>query len=175
MAKARKLKVFRTPIGFHDAYVAATSRQAALAAWGADGNLFAQGMAEEVTDPKLMKMALESPGEVIRKARGTAGEHLTAVDAPKPRKAGGSGTRSKTTKARGKKPDRAELDAAEDALATLDRSHRTELRAIDQAQVELDRRRRQAQRAHVADRADVAARRERARRAYDRGMKAWRG
>ncbi len=33
---ARKLKVFRTPAGFHDAYVAAPSRKAALAAWGAD-------------------------------------------------------------------------------------------------------------------------------------------
>jgi hypothetical protein len=28
-----KLKVFRTPIGFHDAYVAAPSKKAALAAW----------------------------------------------------------------------------------------------------------------------------------------------
>jgi hypothetical protein len=28
----RKLKVFRTPIGFHDAYVAAPSRKAALEA-----------------------------------------------------------------------------------------------------------------------------------------------
>lgn len=33
MAK-RPLKVFRTAIGFHDAYVAATSRKAALEAWG---------------------------------------------------------------------------------------------------------------------------------------------
>ena len=37
-----KLKVFRTPIGFHDAYVAAPSQKAALEAWGADSNIFAQ-------------------------------------------------------------------------------------------------------------------------------------
>ena len=35
-----KLKVFRTAIGFHDAYVASPSRAAALRAWGADTDLF---------------------------------------------------------------------------------------------------------------------------------------
>eukprot|EP01035_Chromulina_nebulosa_P046785 gene46785-63390_t len=49
----RQLKVFRTPIGFHDAYVAAPSRKAALQAWGSDADLFARGMAEIVTDPAL--------------------------------------------------------------------------------------------------------------------------
>ena len=47
-----KLKVFRTPTGFHDAYVAAPSRKAALAAWGAEADLFARGTAEEVTDAR---------------------------------------------------------------------------------------------------------------------------
>ena len=59
----RKLKVFRTSTGFHDAYVAAPSRKAALAAWGADADLFARGVAEQVTDPKLMAQPLERPGE----------------------------------------------------------------------------------------------------------------
>ena len=35
MARTGRLKVFRTSIGFHDAYVAAPSRKAALEAWGA--------------------------------------------------------------------------------------------------------------------------------------------
>lgn len=64
-----KLKVYRTPAGFHDAYVAATSQKAALAAWGSDANLFARGIAEEVTDPALMAAPLDHPGEVIRVAR----------------------------------------------------------------------------------------------------------
>jgi len=79
MAKAKKLKVFRTPIGFHDAYVAAPSRKAALEAWGSDGDLFAQGLAEVVTDPKLTKKALARPGEVIRTLRGTEAEQLRAL------------------------------------------------------------------------------------------------
>lgn len=56
------LKVFRTPAGFHDAYVAAPSQKAALKAWGSEADLFARGIAEKVTDPKLM----EAPA---RKAR----------------------------------------------------------------------------------------------------------
>ena len=56
----RKLKVFRTPIGFHDAYVATPTKKAALEAWGTDANLFARGTAEEVTDPKLTAAPLAS-------------------------------------------------------------------------------------------------------------------
>ena len=63
---ARALKVYRTPIGFHDAYVAAPSRKAALEAWGSDHDLFATGAAELVTDPELTREPLEKPGSVIR-------------------------------------------------------------------------------------------------------------
>ena len=75
---ARKLKVFRTPAGFHDAYVAAPSRKAALADWGADADLFARGVAEEVTDPALLEEPLARPGEVVRRSRGSAAEQLAA-------------------------------------------------------------------------------------------------
>ncbi|MCP2775198.1 hypothetical protein, partial [Salmonella enterica] len=55
MPRAAKLKVYRTPIGFHDAYVAAPSQKAALQAWGSDADLFARGVAEQVADPALME------------------------------------------------------------------------------------------------------------------------
>ena len=83
MAKSgrkQKLKVYSTPIGFHDAYVAAPSQKAALEAWGADTNLFSQGSAQVVTDPKLTKEPLEHPGQVIKVPRGTRKEHLSAVN-----------------------------------------------------------------------------------------------
>ncbi|MCB4862792.1 hypothetical protein K7W03_24710 [Sphingobium sp. PNB] len=54
---APRLKLFRTPIGFHDAYVAASSRKAALKTWGADADLFARGIAERIDDPKLLEEA----------------------------------------------------------------------------------------------------------------------
>ena len=79
MAKPRKtkLKVFRTPIGFHDAYVAAPSQKAALEAWGSDSNLFAAGVAELVTDAELMQGAAGAAGRgdagVLRGSAGRAG------------------------------------------------------------------------------------------------------
>ena len=79
MAKGKKLKVFRTPIGFHDAYVAAPSMKAALEAWGSGTNLFTQGAAELVTDPKLTKAPLARPGEVVRVLRGSEGEQIRAL------------------------------------------------------------------------------------------------
>ena len=60
-----KLKVFRTTIGFHDAYVATPSRAAALRAWGATTDLFAMGAAEEVAQEALMAKPLAAPGAII--------------------------------------------------------------------------------------------------------------
>lgn len=34
MAKGAKLRLYQTALGFHDAYVAAPSKKAALEAWG---------------------------------------------------------------------------------------------------------------------------------------------
>src|SRR3990170_1546630 len=82
----RKLKVFRTATGFHDAYVAAPSRKAALAAWGADADLFARGVAEQVTEPKLTAGPLERPGEVIKVSRGDLSAQLKALG-PRKKKA----------------------------------------------------------------------------------------
>jgi hypothetical protein len=73
-----KLKVYRTAIGFYDAYVAAPSQKAALEAWGSEHNLFARGVAELVTDPALTKVPLASPGEVVKRLRGSAAEQIAA-------------------------------------------------------------------------------------------------
>lgn len=173
MAKAKqrkqKLKVFRTPIGFHDAYVAAPSQKAALEAWGASSNLFAGGAAEQVDDPKLMKAALDRPGEVIRVLRGSAEEQVKALRAgrnrssPRPSPAGG----------RGRKPSRAELDRAEAAVAELAKAHEAELRALAKQEEELARRRREAQRRHEAEHDEAAAARDSARARFERAMRQW--
>src|SRR4051794_30850602 len=76
----RPLKVFRTPVGFYDAVVAAPSQKAALAAWGTTTNLFASGDACAVGDPALQSEALAHPGEVIKKPRGD----VAAMLGPKP-------------------------------------------------------------------------------------------
>jgi hypothetical protein len=130
---ARKLKVYRTPIGFHDAYVAAPSQKAALAAWGSDANLFSRGVAEEVTDPALTKEPLDHPGEVVRKLRGTAEEQMAALPADKPK--------SKAAPAPAKKPrpSRARLDAADAALTEAEASFADEKRRLDRQAADIAR------------------------------------
>jgi len=181
--RGRKFKVFRTPIGFHDAYVAAPSRKAALEAWGADSNIFAQGIAEEVTDPALMEEPLARPGEVIRRARGSAEEHVAAADSQRlAKKEGGSRIKedrpssprpSPAKRERGKKPSREELDTAEEALEKAERKQRKALGAIDDRIQKLERERRDLQRKHERERDELAEEVERARSAYRRAMRDW--
>lgn len=125
MARQQKLKVFRTPTGFHDAYVAATSRKAALEAWGSDHDLFARGGAEQVTDESLMREPLAHPGKVIKRSRGTVAEQLAALPDDPPSPAANPASRpgpGDQAKPKGKpskpkpKPDRGPLDRARQAL-----------------------------------------------------------
>jgi len=176
---ARKLKVFRTAAGFHDAYVAAASRTAALAAWGATADLFARGAAEEVTDAALMAEPLAHPGEVIKRSRGSAAEQFAAlpVDAPRATPKRGAGAASAPDAApapRPRKPDRAALDAAEEALAVLDRAFRTTQRELARRQADLDRERRDAIAAHEREAAELEQARAAAKAAYDAALDRWR-
>jgi len=84
MARSPALKVFRTPVGFHDAYIAAPSQRAGLAAWGSDKDLFSSGAAERIEDSELMREPLANPGKVILKLRGTIAQHLAALPSPNP-------------------------------------------------------------------------------------------
>ena len=179
----RRLKVFRTPIGFHDAYVAAPSQKAALEAWGADANIFAQGIAEQVTDPELMEEPLASPGKVIKRVRGTTDEHFAALakqTAPKKSPSTGSAgpppLQKQGRKAGGPKPrpSRDELDAAEHALEKAEKKQRKKLVELDEKIRELEGKRRDLTRKHEAERDKLARERDRARVAYERAMEAWR-
>lgn len=167
MPRTQKLKVYRTPIGFHDAYVAAPSQKAALAAWGSDANLFARGVAEQVTDPALMKEPLAQPGKVIRKLRGTAEEQLAAL----PKSARGPG---KMKPARPKKPpSRAALEAAETALAEAEQRQRAEISALQAREAALARERRALEKRHDAESAKLAKARDRERGNYERALRAF--
>ena len=172
--RKQKLKVFRTPIGFHDAYVAAPSQKAALEAWGADGNLFAQGIAEQVTDPKLMEEALARPGEVVRKVRGSADEHFAALDRVAKRKEKEAAKSSKKASApKVKKPRPDDLDAAEEAIEQAKARQKSEVKDMDREIEALERRRRELLPRHERERDDLAEQRDAARSAYERAMRAW--
>ena len=163
----RKLKVYRMPIGFEDAYVAAPSRKAALAAWGAQHDQFARGLAEEVTDPKLAGEALARPGEVIRKSRGDLASQLRAL-APWPKGAGKAPPQPDTQAKRKPAPPRGKLDAAEAALTGARARHQAEVRKLE-AQLQALREEQEAELARLS------RQRDQARDAYNKALEAWSG
>jgi len=178
----RKLKVFRTPIGFHDAYVAAPSRKAALAAWGSEANLFARGTAEEVTDPRLMAEPLERPGEVIRVSRGDLKAQLKALGprkkpAPK-RAAKRSGEKSEPAARHAKPkppPKRDKVDKAEAALDAA-REEQAKERAALERQIEALEDKLAALKARQAKASERLERRlEKAQADYRAALDSWSG
>jgi colicin import membrane protein len=68
----RKLKTYQTSIGFFDLAVAAPSMKAALQAWGANSNLFHQGVAKQVDDPPVVAATMAKPGVVLRRPVGSS-------------------------------------------------------------------------------------------------------
>ena len=162
---ARALKVFRTAIGFHDAYVAAPSRKAALAAWGASADLFARGVAEEVDDPALTAEPLARPGEVVKRSRGTAAEQMAALPPEPARKP------ERQTKAKPPAPSRAALDAAERALAEADARHGTALAELAEREARLARERRQLERAQAAETTRLERARDDEKQRYDAAVR----
>ena len=191
MPRRSKLKVFRTAIGFHDAYVAAPSQKAALEAWGSDGNLFATGAAERVDDSAVAREALAQPGVVIRRPRGTMAEHIAALPKAKrragekeqsDREAPAPGGRRKIVSAKPKspskpklRPDRGAVDRAEAAITDSERRHEEERAALAKRQAEFDRERRKLEAEQARALKRLEERLAAARDKYNRAMRAWRG
>jgi len=176
MPAVPKLKVYRTPIGFHDAYVAAPSQKAALAAWGSDKDLFARGAAELVTDPALTAAPLAAPGTVVKKLRATADEQFAALppDTPRAKPAARKDAPRKPAAKPVPRPDRDALDAANRAVEAAAARHRDEDRALAEEEAALARRRKALRAAHDAEaRALDAARQAEAER-FDTAMARWR-
>jgi hypothetical protein len=163
-----KLKVFRTPAGFHDAYVAAPSQKAALAAWGSDANLFARGLAEQVTDPELMREPLAHPGDVIRVARTMADALPTAKKASR-RKAAPTPLRKPAPK-----PSRTALDKTEAALEIAEARQAEERAALKREEQALAAKRRALDKAQAEERTRLDKARIKARDDYDAAIARWR-
>lgn len=190
---ARKLKVFRTPIGFHDAYVASPSRKAALAAWGTDRDLFARGAAEEVHDAALSREPLANPGQIIRVSRGSDAEHLAVaaqrsapdrtraqrqgVSSPapraKPKDGAGSKRRPKPKKLK-PRPPRDRLQAADEAIARAEQERSVALDAFRVRAEALARERRQYEAKQEARLRKLKIKRDREAASYERRLEKWR-
>ena len=178
----RKLKVFRTPTGFHDAYVAVPSRKAALAAWGADADLFARGTAEEVTDPHLMAEPLRHPGQVIRVSRGDLAAQLKALGPRKKRPRSGvrqapAAEPEPVAKAAKPKPPpkRDKVDQADEAL-TAARARQVKERAIlEKQRAAIERKIDALEARHDKEIERLEQRRDKAQAAYNEALESWRG
>jgi hypothetical protein len=172
----RALKVFKLPIGFHDAYVAAPSQKAAAEAWGTDIAVFARGEAELVTDAKLIEEPLASPGKVIKRLRGTAEEQIAALgpdEAPAGRKAAAP-ARKKTPPPK-PRPSRAALDEAEAALASAEASQEKARQELAAREAALERERSVLEKKGREERERLEARRDKAEAAYQEALRRWRG
>jgi len=196
MARATKLKVYRTVAGFHDAYVAAPSQKAALEAWGSDRDLFARGIAEQVTDPALTADPLAAPGTVVKRSRGTSAEQIGALPDPKPdtpeRDASTGKARAKppspgSAKAKSKstpkppprakpdpKPSGTALDAAEETLAAVKADYAGRERALAAREAALTRERRAFDRDRAAALDAAQTVRDDAQARYDAALRTWR-
>jgi hypothetical protein len=182
MARAQKLKVYRTVAGFNDAYVAAPSQKAALEAWGSERDLFARGIAELVTDPALTAEPLASPGVVVKHSRGTTTEQINAMQAPEPRttRRGDSDHTEASIQPRKPKPapkpkpTSAKLEAAETALETVTANYDGRVKALADREVKLARERRDLEKQQQDEVGAAEAAVIEARQAYDVALREWR-
>jgi hypothetical protein len=174
MAHAPKLKVFRLPVGFHDAYVAAPSQKAAAEAWGSGTDVFARGEAEFVTDPDLMAEPLARPGEVIKRLRGTAAEHIAALPVSEPKHRRRVRQNKPAPAKLRPRPSREELDAAEAALDAADKRQEAALKEIAAREARLEQEKQALAERHATERAKLRRLRDHAAHDYDLALEAWR-
>lgn len=159
-------------VGFHDAYVAAPTQKAAIAAWGADDDVFRRGTAELVTDPNLAKEPLARPGEVVKRLRGTAAEQIAALgEAEPPPRAAAKGEAKARPKPR---PRRDALAAAEAALEDAEARHGETLKELTDREAKLARERKALETKQRRERERLEARRDTAETAYEAAMRRWR-
>ena len=173
MPSSPKLKVFRTAIGFHDAYVAAPSRAAALRAWGSDKDLFARGAAEQVTDPALGAEPLASPGTVIKRLRGTEDEQLAALPPGKSAKSKAGASRAGPA-TKSSRPSRRLLDAAEAALNETEEAQVRARQDLIEREAAIARERRALETDQRKELARLMRARDRAAEDFDEAMRRWR-
>ena len=170
----RKLKVFQAQFGFYDTVVAATSRAAALRAWGTRQDLFANGDAVETTDEAAIAAAIAHPEIPLRRAVGSTDRfalepaNLPKVpDAPK-KTAAKSLAQPKPAKPARPPADRSKLDAAEKALGAINERREREETAFRLEADDLQQRQAAAQSAYVKARKEAASKVVVARTAYEK-------
>lgn len=170
---ARKLKAFVTSLGFFDQAIAAPSMKAALEAWGADSNLFHQGVAKQTDDPDIVAATMAAPGVVLKRPVGSTGPFREHAELPADIGGGRrpSRTHARVKRGRSRETARRASDPAVERRAALalqkQEKRRERERAKEEAVRQKERERRQrkiekaqaaldeARRKHEEDAADI--------------------
>ncbi|MEA2896896.1 MAG: hypothetical protein QOJ84_2511 [Bradyrhizobium sp.] len=162
---ARKLKTYQTSLGFFDLAIAAPSMKAALEAWGADSNLFHQGVAKESDDPDVVAATIAKPGVILKRPVGSNGPFKEHADLPR---LSGNETGHRRAKYRPKpkrrSPAKTDDKAARRAALEYERAER--LRETERRKEESDRQKERERRRRAVAKAQEAL--EKAKREHDR-------
>jgi hypothetical protein len=162
---ARKLKTYQTSLGFFDLAIAAPSMKAALEAWGADSNLFHQGVAKESDDPDVVAATIAKPGVILKRPVGSNGPFKEHADLPR---LSGNETGHRRAKSRAKPkrrpPGKADDEVARRAAVEYEKAER--LRESERRKEESDRQKERERRRRAVAKAQEAV--EKAKREHDR-------
>jgi hypothetical protein len=110
-------------LGFFDLAIAAPSMKGALEAWGADSNLFHQGVAKESKDPDIIAATMSKPGIILRRPVGSDGPFRENAELPTHLPGGASYKRKKArTKPKKKRPRTVDDEADRKAALAFERS-----------------------------------------------------
>lgn len=162
--KGRKPKVYWAEIdGLNEWIVAAPNKDEALAAFGVNQDLFAQGAAGEEADPDKAEAARAEPGTPLRRPKGSKAAFAPADGGTDWSAAIPKGAKS-TAK---KKPDRKALDRAETRLKEVDEEHRQALAEIAEDRARLDEREEREIRRYRTAKAEAEAGRDEAKQAFE--------
>ena len=153
---ARKLKTYQTSLGFFDQAIAAPSMKAALAAWGADSNLFHQGAAKEITDPDIVAATIAKPGVVLKRPVGSDGPFTERADLPTDLGNEASDRRPRTERAKPKQRPSRKTDDKAAAKAALEYEKEEKRRNVERQREQAAREKERQRRQQAVGKAQVA-------------------
>lgn len=142
----RKLKVFKTHIGFYDMIVAAPSMKAAAVAWGATPAIFTHGLAAVAEESDAVQAGLAHPGIVLKRPHGQAGAYKAEPDTiAMPRLSARQRQIPKNLEAKRKRTEAAEKRSQQAAEREAQKEAEKQLAEIEREEAELRDRRQSLQ------------------------------
>jgi hypothetical protein len=150
----RKLKTYQTSLGFFEQAIAAPSMKAALKAWGADSNLFHQGVAKESHDPDVIAATMAKPGVVLKRPVGSDGPFGEHAELPK--NLGQDGRKKAAHKPSAAKMSSAQPDKASDRKAAQAYERERQRHEREEAKEEAVRQKERERRQQAIDKAQAA-------------------